>query len=137
LGTFGEITLDKISHRTVPLKFNDSQWAADCSAQNRPRELKLVSLEPPGHEDSEHDTKSFYSIWKLNGNAPLWSHNFCSLGRVGRCGTHFPTEAVVIATLWELDENDRFFTTSCDLNMSHILRLFNIIYLKKDTKDCF
>jgi hypothetical protein len=33
---------------------------------------------------------------------------------VGHCGTNWPTEVVEIATLYEFDENDRFFTISCD-----------------------
>jgi 3-methyladenine DNA glycosylase Tag len=34
----------------------------DCSTQDMSRELDLVSLEPPGNEDSEHVFKIFSSI---------------------------------------------------------------------------
>jgi hypothetical protein len=42
-----------------------------------------------------------------------------------------------IATLYEFDENDRFFTTSCDPYMGHTLRLFYTFHHKKDIKDGF
>jgi hypothetical protein len=41
----------------------------NCSAQNRSRELKLVSLEPPGNEDSEYVLKIFYHVCERNSNA--------------------------------------------------------------------
>jgi hypothetical protein len=34
-------------------------------------------------------------------------------GGGGRCGTNWPLEVVEIATLCGFDENDRFFTTVC------------------------
>jgi hypothetical protein len=36
------------------LAFND-----DCSAQDRPRELKMISLRLPGNEDLEYSLKIF------------------------------------------------------------------------------
>jgi hypothetical protein len=43
-----------------------------------------------------------------------------------------------IATLYEFDENDRFFTAFCDPCMDHTLRLFfNTFYHKMDKKDGF
>jgi hypothetical protein len=36
------------------------------------------------------------------------------VGEGGRCGKNWPTEIVEIATHFEFDENDGFFTTSCD-----------------------
>jgi hypothetical protein len=59
------------------------------------------------------------------------------LGEGGRCGTIWPTEVVEITTLYELDENDRFFTASCDPYMGHTLRLFYTFYHNIDTKDGF
>jgi hypothetical protein len=35
----------------------------DCSAQDRPRELKLVLLELSGNEDSEYVLKFFQHVW--------------------------------------------------------------------------
>jgi hypothetical protein len=43
---------------------------------------------------------------------------------VGGRGTNWPTEVVEIAIFFEFDENDRFFTASCDPDMSHTLRFF-------------
>jgi hypothetical protein len=40
------------------------------------------------------------------------------------CGINWPTEIVEIATLCEFDENDGFFTTSCDPYVGHTYRLF-------------
>ncbi len=40
----------------------------DCLAQDRPRELKLVSLEPLGNEDSEYVFNIFHDC-EQNGNA--------------------------------------------------------------------
>ncbi len=55
-------------------------------------------------------------------------------GGGGGCGTNWPTEGVGIATLNELDENDRFFTTSCGPYRGHTLGLFFTFHIKKDTK---
>jgi hypothetical protein len=37
-------------------------------AQDRNRELKLVPIEPPGHEDSEYVTKFLYNVFEQNGS---------------------------------------------------------------------
>jgi hypothetical protein len=42
---------------------------------------------------------------------------------------------VEIATHYEFDENDRFFTAACDPYMSHTLRRF--FFTQKYTKDVF
>jgi hypothetical protein len=47
-----------------------------------------------------------------------------ALGGRGRYGTNWPTEVLEIATLYGFDENDRFFTASCEPYMGHTLRLF-------------
>jgi hypothetical protein len=61
----------------------------DCLAQNMSRELKSVSLKPPGNEDL---------------------HNFCKKFPINET-----TEKMEIATVYEFDENDGFYTISCDL----------------------
>jgi hypothetical protein len=58
-------------------------------------------------------------------------------GGGGGCGTNWPTEVVEIAILFEFDENDRFFTASCDPYIGHTLRLFDTFHHKNDTKDSF
>jgi hypothetical protein len=55
------------------------------------------------------------------------------VGGGGHCGTNLPTEVVEIATLFEFNENDRFFTTSCDPYMGHTLRLFFTHFTLKRT----
>jgi hypothetical protein len=50
------------------------------------------------------------------------------------CGTNWPIEVVKIATLYESDENDRFFTTSLDPYTS---RLFYTIHYKKPERMAF
>ncbi len=84
----------------------------DCLVQDRCRELKLVLLEPSGQEDSEYVINVFILayLWmkqqcKTSGN--IISRNLGG-GRVECCGTHMPTEVGGIATLYEMDENDRF-----------------------------
>jgi hypothetical protein len=52
----------------------------------------------------------------------------------GHCGTNRLTEVVEIATLCEFDENDGFFTTSCDPYMGHTFRLFFTHYTLKRTQ---
>ncbi len=42
-------TGENFSDRFLQLQIDDY-----CSAQDRPRELKLVTLKPPGNEDSEY-----------------------------------------------------------------------------------
>ncbi len=41
----------------------------DCSAQDRPRELKLLSLKPPGKKDSEYVFEIIFSVTVNNSNA--------------------------------------------------------------------
>ncbi len=56
----------------------------------------------------------------------------------GGCGKNWPTEVGEIAILFEFDENDGFFTASCDQYMGHTLRLFfYTFHHKNDTKDVF
>jgi hypothetical protein len=52
----------------------------------------------------------------------------------GRRGTNWPTEVIAMATLCELDENDRFFTAFCNPYIGHTFRLFSTFNSKKDTK---
>jgi hypothetical protein len=59
------------------------------------------------------------------------------VGGGGCCGTNWPIKVVEIATLCEVDENARFFTTSCDQYMGHIFRLFYTFLPKNDTTDGF
>jgi hypothetical protein len=44
------------------------------------------------------------------------------VGGGGRCGKDLPTEVGEIATHLEFDENDGFFTTSCDPYIGHTLK---------------
>jgi hypothetical protein len=62
-------------------------------------------------------------VCKRNDNANrLATPLFKALwGGEGRCGTNWLTEVVEIAALYEFDNNDRFFTTSCDPFMGHTL----------------
>jgi hypothetical protein len=62
---------------------------------------------------------------------------FQSFGGGGCCGKNWPTEVVEIATPNEFDENNIFFTTSCDPYMGHTLKLFYTFHHKKDTKNGF
>jgi hypothetical protein len=48
----------------------------------------------------------------------------------GHRGTNWPIEIVEIATFYEFDENDRFFTASCDPYMGHTPRLFTHFTIK-------
>jgi hypothetical protein len=61
---------------------------------------------------------------------------FHCLGRGGGgCGTNWSTDVVEIATLYEFDEINRLFTTSCRSYMGHILRIyFSHILSKKGIK---
>jgi hypothetical protein len=102
--------------RIVSASSND-----DFSAQNRPRDLKMVSLEPSGNKDSEYDSENCSSL-PVNETETqnVWQHHFPEpCGGGGRCGTNWPTEAVEMATLCEFDENDRFFTAFCDPYKTH------------------
>jgi hypothetical protein len=45
------------------------------------------------------------------------------LRKGGLFWTNWPTEVVQIAKLQEFDEIDKLFTTSCDQDMGHTLRL--------------
>ncbi len=82
--------------------------------------------------------KLFYHTSERNGNAKLWATPFPKTWGKGGFGTNWPTKVVVIATLYEFDENDRLITTSCDPYMGHILVLFFYLFPhKKDTKDGF
>jgi hypothetical protein len=55
----------------------------------------------------------------------IWQHCFPEpCGGRGRCGANWPTEVMEIATLCEFDENDGFFTTSCDPYGSHFQTFF-------------
>jgi hypothetical protein len=67
----------------------------------------------------------------------VWQHHFPEPWGGGGCGTNWPTEVVEIAILFEFDDNDRFFTASCDPYMGHTLRLFYTFHRKNDTKDGF
>jgi hypothetical protein len=60
-----------------------------------------------------------------------------ALGMCMCCGTNWPTEVVEIATLHGFDENDRFFTTSCDPYKGNTPRLVHTFHHKKDTRDGF
>jgi hypothetical protein len=42
-----------VGHFTM-LVWDSVNWKEDCSAQNRPRALKLVPLEPTGNDGSEY-----------------------------------------------------------------------------------
>jgi hypothetical protein len=53
------------------------------------------------------------------------------------CGTHVSTKIVRIATLSEFHVIDRFFTTSCDLNMGQLLDFFHHILHEKGHKAWF
>ncbi len=72
-----------------------------CSAQNKPRELKLAQLELSGNEDSEYVFKIYifhFSILNLNGMSVkematqnVWKHHFSEsygdeMGPVGQIG---------------------------------------------------
>jgi hypothetical protein len=97
----------------------------NCSAQNRPREPSLVSLEPSRNEDSKY--LSNFSRMSVNETVSqnVWQHYFPGpCGGGGRCGTNWFTELVEIGVLYEFDENYRFFTISNDPYMDHTFRLF-------------
>jgi hypothetical protein len=98
-----------------------------------------VSLELPGNEHSDYVFKIFLHVCEQNRNAKCPATPFSWVGGGwGHCGTNWTTEVVEIATLYEFDENTRFFITSCDPYMDHILRLFiYTFHHKKDTKDGF
>jgi hypothetical protein len=76
----------------------------DSSAQNRPRELKVMSLEPSGNEDSEYALKVVLACLlpkrqrKTSGNTI-----FQSLVGGGGCGTNLPIEVVEMAKLCEFE----------------------------------
>jgi hypothetical protein len=55
---------------------------------------------------------SIFQSLKVGGGVALWDK------------LAYRSTVVKIATLYEFDENDRFFTTSCDPNMGYTLRLF-------------
>jgi hypothetical protein len=83
---FCQILVIKCSSRIDFTSLND-----DCSAQNKPRELKLVSLELSRNEDSEYVFKYFYPVCERNGKAKhlatpfsrdLWGEG----GAVGQIG---------------------------------------------------
>jgi hypothetical protein len=109
----------------------------DCSVQNKSRELKLVPLEPAKNEDSEYVLKKIILACLCNEAAiqNIWQHHFPEPGGKGHCGTNWLIEVVEIATFFEFDEINRFFTTSCDPYTGHTLRLFYTFHHKKDTKD--
>jgi hypothetical protein len=69
----------------------------------------------------------------------VWQHHFLEPegGGEGGCGTNWPPEVVEIAILFEFDENDGFFSASCDPYMGHTLGLFDTFHHKNDTKDGF
>ncbi len=109
----------------------ETSWIILCGLkwrllmQERPRELKLVSLESPWNEDSEYIFKivlsRLWTKWQRKKTSNIILHN---LGGGGCCGTSWPTEGVRIVTLCEFDENNRFLTASCGPYMGHTLRLF-------------
>jgi hypothetical protein len=76
--------------------------------------------------------KIFYHIKTVMQNAQ--QQLFCSLQGGGAL---WRTGLAKIATLEEFDENDRFFPTSCDLYVGHILRVLYTFHPKKHTKDGF
>jgi hypothetical protein len=56
----------------------------NCSTHSRPRELKLVSLEPSGNEDFEYFTKIYYYVCERNGKAKSCGNTiFCRPGGEG------------------------------------------------------
>jgi hypothetical protein len=111
-------------------------FKSNCSAQKRPRQLKLVSLEPSGNADSEYSSKFFLHVCEQNGIAKCLATPFSRA--LGGGGANWPTELVEIATLYKFYEYDRFSTSSCDPCMGHTLKLFkNTFHHKKDTKDGF
>jgi hypothetical protein len=68
----------------------------------------------------------------------VWQHHFPEpCGGKGLLWDKLPTDVVEMATLFEFDENDRFFTTFCDPYMGHTFRLFYTFHPKKDTKSGF
>jgi hypothetical protein len=113
----------------------------DCSAQKRPRELKLVSLELSENEDSEYVCKIFLArLYMKIVMQNVQQHLFSKAAGERRSETHWPTEVEVLetATLNGFDENDRFFTISCDPYMDQTLRLFfYTFHHKKDKMDGF
>ncbi len=81
--------------------------------------LKLVSLEPPGNKDPEYVFKIVLSCLWTKWQRKTFGDN------------------IEIATIYELGENYRFFTTSSDPYVGHNLRRFYTFHLKKDTNDGF
>jgi hypothetical protein len=63
--------------------------------------------------------------------------NLHCLGGGGGCGVSWPPVIVKIAPLYEFDENDRFFSTSCDSYMGHILRIFTHFTIKRTQRMAF
>jgi hypothetical protein len=70
----------------------------NCSAQNRPKELKLVSLELPVNEDMS--SRIFMSVNEL-ANQNIWQHYLPKSGGGGAVcvGQFGPQEVVEIAIL--------------------------------------
>ncbi len=52
-------------------------------------------------------------------------------------GTFLPTEVAGIPSREEFDENDGFFTTSCDPYTSHTDKLFKNLFPEKECKGWF
>jgi hypothetical protein len=87
----------------------------------------LVSLESSGNEDSEYVIKIFQHVCERNRNANRQETPF-SRALWGK-GANWPLEVVEMAPLYEFDENDRFFTTSCDSYVQYIVTHSFIIFL--------
>ncbi len=62
---------------------------------------------------------------------------FHNWGGGGSCGTNWPTEVVEIATHYEFDENDGFFTTSYDPYVGQTRRPFYTFHLKRTQRMAF
>jgi hypothetical protein len=89
-----------------------------------------VSLEAHGNGDSEYTFNIFL--------AHLRTKRQCKTSGNIIFHTNWPTGIVEIATLYEFDENDRFFTTSCDPYMGHTLSFFFTHFtIKRTPKDGF
>jgi hypothetical protein len=67
-----------------------------------------------------------------------WQHHVLEPYRgVGLCGTNWPTEIVVIATLYEFDKYDRFLTTSCDSYIVTLSDYFTHFAIKRPQSMAF
>jgi hypothetical protein len=98
LSGFCQILGPKCSSLIVSTFSND-----DFSAQNSPRDMKLVLLELPVNEDSEYAFKIFLGYILTKRQCKIFGNTiFQSLGGGGCCGTNLLRDVVEIATLYEL-----------------------------------